>query len=67
MAKLVFAMHVSLDGYVDHLELDPPVPMVFSPAVLGQGKTYFAGTRPPLRLITSERIEDVMKLTYVPA
>jgi dihydrofolate reductase len=176
MAKLVFAMNVSLDGYVDHLELGPPVPVVFRhfvqqirglaglaygrrmyeimrywdddvsewgaverdfaaawrsqpkwvvsrtaqsvgpnatliegdleaavrtlkaqhsgeirvggpelalsltdlglideyqlyfrPVVLGQGKPYFAGPRPPLRLTTSERIEDVMKLTYVPA
>jgi dihydrofolate reductase len=176
MAKLVFAMNVSLDGYVDHMELGPPVPVVFRhfvqqvrgltglvygrrmyeimrywdddlsewgsmerdfaaawrsrpkwvmsrasksvgpnatliegdlaaavrrlkaqhsgeiqvggpelarsltdlalideyqlyfrPVVLGQGKPCFAGPRPPLRLTTSERIEDVMKLTYVPA
>jgi dihydrofolate reductase len=176
MAKLVFAMHVSLDGYVDHMELGPPVPGVFRhfvqqvrglaglvygrrmyeimrywdddlsewgaeerdfaaawrsqpkwvvsrasnsvgpnatfiegdleaavralrakhsgeiqiggpelarsltdlglideyqlyfrPVVLGQGKPYFAGPRPPLRLTTSERIGDMMKLTYVPA
>jgi dihydrofolate reductase len=176
MAKLVFAMHVSLDGYVNHMELGPPVPAVFRhfvqqvrglaglvygrrmyeimrywdddlsewgadardfaaawrskpkwvvsrasksvgpnatliegdleaavralkaqhsgeiqvggpelarsltdlglideyqlyfrPVVLGQGKPYFAGPRPPLRLTASERIEDMMKLTYVPA
>jgi dihydrofolate reductase len=30
MAKLVFGMMQSLDGYVDHLELGPPVPEVFS-------------------------------------
>jgi dihydrofolate reductase len=41
--------------------------LYFRPVVLGQGKPYFAGPRPPLRLTTSERIEDVMKLTYVPA
>ena len=29
MAKLVFAMNVSLDGYVDHMELGPPEPAVF--------------------------------------
>jgi dihydrofolate reductase len=29
MAKLVFAMNVSLDGYVDHMEIGPPVPVVF--------------------------------------
>lgn len=37
------------------------------PVVLGQGKPYFAGPRPPLRLMTSDRIEDVLRLTYVPA
>ena len=38
------------------------------PVVLGQGKPYFAGPRPPLRLAGSERIdENVLKLTYVPA
>jgi riboflavin biosynthesis pyrimidine reductase len=38
------------------------------PVVLGQGKPYFAGPRPPLRLITSDRMgEDVIRLTYVPA
>ena len=177
MAKLVFAMHVSLDGYVDHMELGPPVPVVFRhfiqqvrslagliygrrmyevmrywdddlsdwgaeerefaaawcslpkwvvsrasdsvgpnatliegdlestvralkakysgeiqvggpelaqsltnlslideyrlylhPVVVGHGKPFFAGPRPPLRLVSSERIDgDVMRLTYVPA
>jgi dihydrofolate reductase len=38
------------------------------PVVLGRGKPYFAGPRPPLRLMTYDRIgEDVMRLTYVPA
>ncbi len=38
------------------------------PVVLGQGKPYFAGPRPPLRLVTHNRIgEDVIRLTYVPA
>ena len=37
------------------------------PVVLGNGKPYFAGPRPPLRLMTHERIgEDVIRLTYVP-
>ena len=36
--------------------------------VLGHGKPYFAGRRPPLRLMTTDRIgEDVIRLTYVPA
>ena len=38
------------------------------PVVLGHGKPYFAGPRPPLRLVTNDRIsEDVIRLTYVPA
>jgi dihydrofolate reductase len=38
------------------------------PVVLGQGKPYFAGPRPPLRLMTNDRIgEDVLRLAYVPA
>jgi len=38
------------------------------PLVLGRGKPYFAGPRPPLRLVSSDRIgEDVVRLTYVPA
>jgi dihydrofolate reductase len=37
------------------------------PVVLGHGKPYFAGPRPPLRLVSHERIaEDVLRLTYVP-
>jgi dihydrofolate reductase len=37
------------------------------PVVLGRGKPFFAGPRPPLRLVASDRIgEDVMRLTYVP-
>jgi dihydrofolate reductase len=38
------------------------------PVVLGRGKPFFAGPRPPLRLVTSDLIgEDVIRLTYVPA
>jgi dihydrofolate reductase len=38
------------------------------PVVLGHGKPFFAGPRPPLRLVTGDRIAgDVMRLTYVPA
>jgi dihydrofolate reductase len=38
------------------------------PVVLGHGKPYFAGPRPPLRLMTHDRIgDDVLRLTYVPA
>ncbi|GIV72153.1 MAG: deaminase reductase [Caldilinea sp.] len=38
------------------------------PVVLSHGKPYFAGPRPPLRLIAHDRIdEDVLRLVYVPA
>ena len=37
------------------------------PVVLGQGNPYFAAPRPPLRLMTYDRIgEDVIRLAYVP-
>jgi dihydrofolate reductase len=37
------------------------------PVVLGNGTPYFAGPRPPLRLVTTDRIdEDVLRLSYVP-
>ena len=38
------------------------------PVVLGHGKPYFAGPRPPLRLMAEDRVDqDVVRLTYVPA
>jgi dihydrofolate reductase len=46
-----------IDGYRIYLH----------PVVLGRGTSYFAGPRPPLRLAAHEHIEDVMRLTYVPA
>ena len=42
--------------------------LYFRPVVLGRGTPFFAGPRPPLRLVSSDRINgDVMRLTYVPA
>ena len=38
------------------------------PVVLGRGTPYFAGPRPPLRLMTHDRIGgDVVRLSYIPA
>ena len=42
--------------------------LYFHPVVLGRGKPFFSGARPPLRLVASDRIgEDTIRLTYVPA
>ncbi|MET0589049.1 MAG: dihydrofolate reductase family protein [Novosphingobium sp.] len=38
------------------------------PVVLGEGKPFFTGPRPPLRLVASDRFgESVIRLAYVPA
>ena len=38
------------------------------PVVLGRGTPYFAGPRPPLRLVSHDSIdENVVRLVYVPA
>ena len=42
--------------------------LYFHPVVIGRGKPFFAGLRPPLRLVASDLIgADVIRLTYVPA
>lgn len=42
--------------------------LYFRPFVLGRGKPYFAGARPPLRLVGTDRVgEDAVRLTCVPA
>jgi dihydrofolate reductase len=52
----------SLSGLVDEYRL------YLHPVVLGRGTPFFAGPRPPLRLVASDRIgQDVIRLTYVPA
>jgi dihydrofolate reductase len=38
------------------------------PVVLGHGKPFFAGPRPPLRLVANDLMgENAIRLTYVPA
>ncbi len=42
--------------------------LYFRPVVLGRGKPFFAGPRPPLRLVANDPVgEDAIRLTYVPA
>ncbi len=42
--------------------------LYFRSVVLGSGKPFFAGPRPPLHLIATDQIgEDMVRLTYVPA
>jgi len=42
--------------------------LYFRPFVLGAGKPYFAGRRPPLQIIASDRVgEDAIRLTCVPS
>ncbi len=42
--------------------------LYFHPVVLGRGKPFFSGPRPPLRLVASDLIgADVIRLTYVSA
>jgi dihydrofolate reductase len=49
-------------GLVDEYRL------YFRPFVLGHGTPFFAGPRPPLRLVASDLVGDgVIRLTYVPA
>jgi len=69
MAKLVFGMNQSLDGYVDPVGFTPsPTLFRLHPVVVAHGKPYFVGPQRPLRLTAYDRIgEDVMRLTYVPA
>ena len=58
----VLAQSLSEAGIIDEYQL------YLRPIVLGSGKPFFAGPRPPLHLLASDRIaEDLIRLTYVPA
>ena len=57
-----------LAGSLTDLGLIDEYRLYLHPIVLGHGKPFFAGSRPPLRLVTSDLVdEDVIRLTYVPA
>ena len=58
----VLAQSLTESGLIDEYRL------YLHPVVLGRGKPFFAGPRPPLRLKASERMdEDVIRLAYIPA
>ncbi|WP_404400430.1 dihydrofolate reductase family protein [Pelagibacterium halotolerans] len=57
-----------LAGSLMDLGLIDEYRLYFHPVVLGRGKPFFAGPRPRLRLVASDRIgTDAIRLTYVPA
>jgi len=70
-ARLVGEIAVAgpdLAGSLTNLGLIDEYRLYLRPIVLGRGKPFFAGPRPPLRLVASDLIaEDVIRLTYVPA
>lgn len=58
----VLAQSLTDLGLIDEYRL------YFHPVVLGRGKPFFAGPRPPLRLVANDLIgEGVIRLSYVPA
>lgn len=57
-----------LAGSLTSLGLVDEYRLYFHPTVLGHGKPFFSGPRPPLRLVASDLIgQEVVRLTYVPA
>jgi dihydrofolate reductase len=57
-----------LAGSLTNLGLIDEYRIYLHPVVLGRGKPFFAGPRPPLRLVTSDLVGGgVIRLTYVPA
>jgi dihydrofolate reductase len=56
-----------LAGSLTDLGLIDEYRLYFRPFVFGRGKPYFAGARPPLRLVASDFLGDeAVRLTYVP-
>ena len=62
VAGPILAQSLTEAGLIDEYRL------YFRPVVLGGGTPFFAGPRPPLRLVASDLIaDDSIRLTYVPA
>jgi dihydrofolate reductase len=57
-----------LAGSLTNLGLIDEYRIYLHPIVLGRGRPFFTGPRPPLHLVASDLIgRDVIRLTYVPA
>jgi dihydrofolate reductase len=57
-----------LAGSLTNLGLIDEYRLYLRPIVLGRGKPFFVGPRPPLRLVSSDLVgEGMIRLTYVPA
>lgn len=79
LAAAVSELKTRLDGVIEvagpelaqgltDLGLVDEYRMYLHPFVVGSGKRYFVGPRPPLRLMASDRIgENVIRLSYAPA
>lgn len=62
IAGPMLAHHLTELGLIDEYRI------YLHPVVVGQGKKYFAGARPPLRLTATEPMPgDVVRLSYEPA
>jgi dihydrofolate reductase len=69
-ARLVGEIEVAgpdLAGSLTTLGLIDEYRLYLRPVVLGRGKPFFAGPRPPLRLVASDLVGEMIRLTYVPA
>ena len=56
-----------LAGNLTELGLIDEYRIYLHPVVLGAGKPFFTGARPPLRFVTSDLVdENVIRLTYAP-
>jgi len=56
-----------LAGSLTDLGLIDEYRLYLHPVVFGRGTPFFAGARPPLRLVASDIIEGTARLTYAPA
>lgn len=58
----------NLAGGLTELGLIDEYRLYYRPFVLGAGQPFFVGARPPLTLVSGDRVgEDAFRLTYVPA